>query len=450
MRITKLILLIVLLFSTLSYGQKTLTWYRITTDTTTLNYNPFTTTYAVKAGYYNINPKTGEQYRYSGTGNGWVKDSLFRGSSITKIDTIKITQIDTINITNVTNVTNTITGVGGVRWVVNWTEFIAALNDPNVRSINIANNLLATSKAYIPTNQNVIKEIEGHGFEITIPATIDTGFVRKYTTLTAANQGIDQKLRFRNVSFKGNNNMCMYLSANYGAKFEGCIFYNFTTALDLRWCMDAIIDQCFFTENYIGVNLDYDRFTGGSNSTSCSNGSVVQNCKFRNSAGDFANIKIHAASDIKILYNIFEGAQAGGDYDIYFDDNGSTVVKGVYILGCHIEHIPAIASIYIKLKEGYAYCGVIYSVFDITLIKFESSAYAKCIVDQIPFLSGGTKFQSVSNTRWIFSNMPGSFKPDTASVWVGGVIPTNSAYYGWNPVGQSPFIQLGNKKVVTQ
>jgi len=416
-----LLVLLFILWSNSIFAQKTISWYRITADTNALNYNPFQVGNTIKVSYYNINPITGEQYRYVGSNGSWVKDSLF--PSTVSIGT-------------------------GVVWVSTWSQFTTALSNPSIRSINLAANLTAISKAYIPTNQSTIKEIEGHGFEINIPSTIDTGFVRRYASLGEANFGIDQQLRFRNVSFRGaNTNMGMYISSNYGMKIEGCRFYNFSTALDLRWCMGTIIDQCYFWENYIGVNLDYDRFTGGSNSTSQSNHSVVQNCKFRNSAGDFANIRVHAASGVQILHNIFEGVQAGGDYDVYFDDNGSTVVKEVYIYGNHVEHIPAIAAFYIKLKDGIAYCGGIYSQYNCTLIKFESSAYAKMIVENIPYLTSGTKFDYVGNgARWWFTNMPASFDPNTNTYWVGGVAPLNSRYDGWDTNGQAPFLQLGTRR----
>jgi hypothetical protein len=434
MRTLKMLLMLLLLSST-SFSQKSITWYRITADTAALNYNPFSSTNTVRTGYYNVNPKTGEQFRYTG-GTTWVKDSLFK-STVNIVDT-------TIN--NITNVTNTVTNVGGIRWVTDWTQFTTALNDPNVRSINLAANLTATSKAYIPTRQTTIKEIEGHGFEITIPATIDTGIIRRYPSLSEANFGIDQQLRVRNLVMRGaGSNMGIYLSSNYGAKFEGCRFYSFNTAMDLRWCMATVIDQCFFWENVIGVNLDYDRFTGGSNSTSQSNHSIVQNSKFRSKAGGTANIRVFGASGIQILHNIFEGPN--GNYDVFFDDNGSPNVKEVYMYGNHVEHQPTIAAFYIKLKDGYAYCGGIYSQLDCTLIMFESSAYAKCIVESIPFLTSGTKFQSIgSGARWWFINMPAPFDPNTTTYWLGGVAPSNSRYDNWNASGQSPFLQLGTRR----
>jgi hypothetical protein len=336
----------------------------------------------------------------------------------------------------------------GLAYVSDWNSFVSALNNANVRSINLCGNLLASSKAYIPTTDRNIKEINGHGFQISFPSTIDTGIIRKYPSLSAANMGIDQQLRFTNVVFSGaNTNNCMYISSNYGMRFEGCRFINFKVALDLRWCMDAVIDQCFFTENYIGINLDFDRFSGGSNSASQSNHPRIENCKFRNSAGDFANICIYACSGAMVNHNIFEGVQSGGDYDVYFDDMNSTVVKEVTMYGNHVEHIPAIASFYIKLKDGFATCGGIFSQYDCTLIKFESSAYAKCLVREIPYLTSGTKFQNVNSAgRWWFTNLPASFDPYNATRWV-GTPPINTRIDNWNSSGQSPYIQLGTRKL---
>ena len=132
MRITKLIMFFILL-SINSFAQKTISWYRITSDSTTLNYNPFQTGNTIKVTYYNINPVTGEQYRYVGNNGSWVKDSLFP---------------------------STVTTGNGVVWVNTWNEFTTALTNPNIRSINLAANLTATSKAYIPTNQSTIKNKE--------------------------------------------------------------------------------------------------------------------------------------------------------------------------------------------------------------------------------------------------------------------------------------------------
>ena len=80
-------------------------------------------------------------------------------------------------------------------------------------------------------------------------------------------------------------------------------------------------------------------------------------------------------------------------------------------------------------------------------IKFESSAYGKCLVENIPYLTSGTKFDNVNATgRWWFTNMPVTFDPNTATYWLSGTAPNNSRYDGWNPNGQAPFLQLGTRR----
>ena len=73
----------------LSFGfaQKTITWYRVTSDTASvLNYNPFTTGNVIKMTYYNINPITGVQMKYTGN-NVWTPDSLFTSKNSSSIPT---------------------------------------------------------------------------------------------------------------------------------------------------------------------------------------------------------------------------------------------------------------------------------------------------------------------------------------------------------------------------
>jgi hypothetical protein len=334
--------------------------------------------------------------------------------------------------------------IGGVRWVTTWAELLSALDDNAVRSVHLAANITQTAKWRMPTSYTFIKEIEGHGFTWNIPNSLDTGITRYYSSLTNANQGIDMQLRVRNVIFSGNNNVGMYIEANYGSEFKGCRFYSFSVAMDLRWCMGTIIDQCYFWENYIGINLDYARFSGGSNSASQSNHCIVSNCKFRSSPTHFAPIKATAASGLVIYHNIFEGGTAlhdGSQYEVYFDDANSNVVKEVNIYGNHVEQKPSVSAFHIKLKDGNAYVGGIYSQYDCTLITLESTAYAKMIVDNIPYLTSGTKFNNINSSgRWKFINVPATFTITDATKWV-GAIPLYPAIDSFKSSGQSNYLK---------
>ena len=333
--------------------------------------------------------------------------------------------------------------VGNVRWVTTWAELSSALTDNNIRSINFANNITQSAKVRLPANLNTIKEINGHGFDWVIPSTVDTGLVRTYASLSEANAGIDMQLRMTNISFKGSgrNNVALAIQASYGSRIEGCRFYDFKTAFYGGWTMGTIIDQCFFWENNTSIDFDYARFSGGSNSASQSNHSSVSNCKFRHSAGQFAAIKATAVSGLRIKGSIFEGVQAGSDYEVYFDDAGSTVVKDFEMSNCHIEQQQKIAAIYIRLKDGFAYVSSVYSQYDCNLVKFESAGYAKCIVQGIPYFTNGTKFENVNSAgRWKFIDIPATFDPYDATKW-NGAIPYQPAIDAWQSSGQTNYLK---------
>jgi hypothetical protein len=337
--------------------------------------------------------------------------------------------------------------VGNTRWVTNEAEFRAAFADANIRSIHLANNITLTQPVTINPNYTKMLELEGHGFSITSATTI---FSRKYASLTAANSGIDMQFRIRNVEFISTSNRgadCIDLEANYGARIEGCRFSNFRSAFKGGWTMGTIIDQCYFWENNISIELDYARFTGGSNSASQSNHSIIRDCKFRHSAGQFGAIKATAVSGLVIDHCIFEGVQAGPQYEIYFDDNSSTVVKEFTVKGCHIEQVPSVAAVHVRLKDGYANIDTVFSQYDCTLISFDSAAYAKMIVHNVPFLTTNTKFNNINGAgRWFWVNPPATFNPEDATKWI-TTPPVNQGVMSWNTNGQTPTIRLAGRNI---
>lgn len=340
--------------------------------------------------------------------------------------------------------------IGFVRWVSTDAELQSAwagVVSGNVRSIHFAADITLSKTLELPANYNRILEIEGHGSRLFIPANM-TGIKRNYASLSEANAGIDCQLRITNLSFEssGRSSTAIDMQANYGSKIEGCRFYNFATAFKGGWTMGTVIDQCYFWENNISIDLDYARFTGGSNSASQCNHSIVRDCKFRHSAGQFAAIRAIAVSGLVLDHNIFEGVQAGPQYEVFFDDNSSNVVKEVTIRGCHVEQQPSVAAFYIRLKDGYCNIDTIYSQYDCTLISFDSAAYAKMIVHNVPFLTTNTKFNHINNAgRWYWINPPATFDPSVATRWINSNVPVNMGIDGWNTNGQSPYIKLGSR-----
>lgn len=337
------------------------------------------------------------------------------------------------------------TSIGAVRWVTTAAELNAAwdgLLNGSVRSIQLASDITLTKTLVKPAQYSRIIEVEGHGMRIIVPPGM-LAIANTYPSLAEANAGIDCQIRMRNVIFEssGRSAKAIDVQATYGSRFEGCRFYNFDTAIKCGWMMGTVIDQCYFWENNISIDLDYARFTGGSNSASQSNHTVIRDCKFRHSAGQFSAVRAIAVSGLVVDHNIFEGVQNGPQYEVFFDDNSSTVVKEVTITNCHIEQQQSVAAIHVRLKEGYATVENVFSQYDTKLVSFESSAYAKMNVSNVPYLTGGTKFKNINSAgRWSFTNMPATFLPTDATKWE-GTPATYPAIDGWDTNGQKKYIQ---------
>lgn len=341
--------------------------------------------------------------------------------------------------------------IGFVRWVTNSSELNSAwagIASGTVRSIHLAADITLTQTLVIPSGYNRIIEIHGHGAKIIVPADT-TGIKRSYASLAEANAGIDTQLRITDVIFESTNRTAVAIDvqATYGTRIQGCRFYNFESGIKAGWMMGTVIDQCYFWENNKSIDLIWANFTGGSNSASQSNHTVVRDCKFRHSAGQFGAIRAIAVSGLVVDHNIFEGVQNGPQYEVFFDDNSSPVVKEVTIRGCHIEQQPSVSGIYVRLKQGLAMIDTIFSQYDCNLIEFDSSAYAKMLVKNIPYLTSGTKFKNTNSAgRWYWENPPSNdnFNHEDPLRW-NGTVPINMGIDGWNSNGQTPFIKLGSR-----
>jgi hypothetical protein len=211
--------------------------------------------------------------------------------------------------------------------------------------------------------------------------------------------------------------------------------------------MGTIIEQCYFWENNVSIFFDYARFSGGSNFTSQSNHSIVRDCKFRHSAGQFGAIRIEGASGIQVTHNIFEGV-GGNQYMVYFDDRSSTVVKEFVCSYNHYEADVAVAFNYCRMREGIAlFQGNYNQKVAPNFIVFESSAWGRCVVSDMMYLVNNVRFKNnLTTARWIFDNMPSNFNAFDQTWW-DGAIPSNTKIESTDPNGQAPYINLGTRRL---
>lgn len=341
-----------------------------------------------------------------------------------------------------------------IRYVATFEEYKAAINlakTGQVRMIYIVQSFTQTETLTIdgtPNNPSFSLNIIGCNNRITLAAGV-TGLVRTFPNLTEALKGVDFQLHVSNLEVKGAETGFI-VSGTYGSSFTNCRFYGLKRGVDARFALQTSVYDCQFWDCAIaGLDFEWDHFAGGSNSQSQPNHSVVWNCKFRSSPGNFACLRVVGASGMYALHNIFEGGDSNhnaADYAIYFDDNGSTVVKDCFFGFNHFEAKFRLAAAYVKLKDGSARFDNSYTQYAGTLFHFESSAYGHAYISHIPYLPNGTKFKCTGNgARVHWTGI--KFNPLDAAMWDGGVVPQKQEIDAVDPNGQTPYISLNGKKV---
>lgn len=251
---------------------------------------------------------------------------------------------------------------------------------------------------------------------------------------------------FRNICFDGRGSgIGLDLAATYGALVENCKFQALTEGLHLRFCLMTRVVNCQ-SINVTGVAFTADRgnWISSSNSNSQSNHTRFEQCRVFNAAGAYAAFAMYAASGMVMDQCISEGGNPS--YHVYFDSQGSGVVKDFVMRSSHLESAASVAGIKLRLSGGYAKLTGIYSQYDQVLVDAEAaSGYPHLYIEDVPWLTGGTTFKTVGTAVvWSFNEV---WQGDTifnTTRWVGGLLP----YYRYSEFfNQSKQIITNSMKV---
>jgi len=297
-------LIAIILCSNNVIAQRAINWYRVLSDTTELNYNPFSSTNTIKMGYYNINPINGKQHRHIGNGV-WVEDSLFKGQE---------TNI-TINGTAIEyspeqfgavrqNLTFAQLGISQSTINSNYPGINATISD-NVdwaawqMAIKLATSNGGTVKAkggiyYLGPKSLTIEKYSKY-FEI------DGGYSKLVSTGSLpilnrpspndngdANVMVDLRCTFRNLVLKGTSNQIgIDIGPSYGAYYQNILGESLKECIHLRFALRTTIENCFATNCNIGWIADRGNWAGSTNFNSQSNHTTFRSCRYFGS-GDMA------------------------------------------------------------------------------------------------------------------------------------------------------------------
>ena len=320
--------------------------------------------------------------------------------------------------------------------VNNQSEFQTALNNASTlpRScIEITNDLIElTSPLVLPKSLNTQSKkliINGNGATIrpaagvTLPALMQRVPANQSEALNVMQS---QAFIIRDLMFdgRGTTTIGLDLAATYASAIENCSFKSLQTGLHLRFALMTRVVNCL-TNAISGTAFIADKgnWTSASNSNSQSNHTRFEQCRVFNANGAFAAFAMYAASGMVLDQCISEGGNPS--YHIFFESQGSTVVKDLTVRNTHLESVATIAGIKLRLAGGYATLNDIYSQYDMVLIDAEAaSGYPHLYVNNVPWLTGGTQFKTTgTNVIWSFNEMFQGDQIFSTTRWVGGVVP---------------------------
>ncbi len=352
-----------LLFSLNSFSQKTINWWRVTADTSSLDYNPFSSGNTIKMGYYNINPSTGKQHRYSGSA-GWVEDSLFKMGETQIYLTGNATdytpeQFGAIG-SNQTFVQRGISqsyintnypGIGATTTDnIDWAAWQMAVKMATTNGGSVK----AKGGTYYIGAKSIMIEKYAKYFEIngSYCRIVATGANPIFSRTSPTNNGdanvmVDLRCTFRNLVLKGTSaQIGIDIGPSYGAHYQNILGESLGECIHLRFALRTTVENCFATNCNVGWIADRGNWSGSSNSNSQSNHTTFRSCRYFG-AGDMA-FGIYAASGCVIEDCIIEGTSVRAGID--FNGQGSTVVKDFTVRNTHFECANGASEAFIKVR----------------------------------------------------------------------------------------------------
>jgi hypothetical protein len=445
LKLKSLLVLLFILWSNSIFAQKTISWYRITVDTNQLDYNPFSGSNTIKMGYYNINPKTGQEHRHVGNGV-WVEDSLFRDESSNVINNNSVQyspeQFGAVrqNVTfaqlgiSQSTINTNYPGTGAtVADNVDWAAWQMAVKSATLNGGSVK----ARGGIYYIGSKSITLEKYSKFFEIdgSYAKLISTGtapiFSRPSPTDNGdANTMVDLRCTFKNLVLKGTSSQIgIDIGPSYGAYYQNIMGETLFEAIHLRFALRTTVDNCFATNCVNGWVADKGNWAGATNFNSQSNHTTFRSCRYFGN-GDVA-IKIIAASGCVVEDCIVEGFQVR--VGVEMDGQSSTVVKDFTIRNTHFECTNGAteACIKVRMHSGIVTIEKVYGQY--AAILADIGATVGYVTADISFISywvpkNGKSFNNAGNVGWIFRSLENPFVTSTPSTtvptWFNGTVPS--------------------------
>lgn len=248
-------------------------------------------------------------------------------------------------------------------------------------------------------------------------------------------------LRISDIRFEGKNaQYALRLAGTYQSRVERCRFVGVKNPLELIFCLQAVVEHCEFNKNLnaltirSGMSIPEEAeifprwFSNASVYNSCSNRSVVRDCRFFGAFDGKTMLRIDASDGVRVENCIFEGFNP--EYAVYMESRNSSTVPCFYLSDCHFEFVtygeksdtPKQTRALIKAHaQVQVVLSGIYSQYD-ACVQIDADAM-QVIVERpayLPFREKG--FRAGKSSRWKFIDAWNNYEKlfDAAS-WDGPV-----------------------------
>lgn len=335
------------------------------------------------------------------------------------------------------------TVVGKKRFVYTEADFRSALNAHATgacNSIEVCDNIALTASLDLPKSttslsKQLVIDLGGNtisdGSSAGLPYLI--GRIPSDQT-EALNTMQSWALVLQNGALRGKTGTgtLVQLGATFNSRLVSLRLDNANVGIWLKFCLmtkvENVVTAGISNESFF---IDRGDWTNATMSNSQSNHTELDNCRVFNKGGNFAAYRVRGCSGIEIGNSISEGASP--QWHIYFDSQANTVVKDFKLNKIHIESPATLGGVYFRMSAGAANIDGVYSLYDNNLFVAESAGGpAELNIKNVPWLTSGTKFQSIGNTKWTFEDVYDGANVLNATRWVNGTLPSAGQSTFWS------------------
>jgi hypothetical protein len=191
----------------------------------------------------------------------------------------------------------------------------------------------------------------------------------------------------------------IHLCATFGSVIQRCTFLGQKLAsIEVQFGLATEIHHCLITNPAKdGIILACGQSWGGNAVNSQSNHSIISMCRVYSAKGSESSFKILGSSGVVLRDIISEGSHET-KYAVYFDRQGSTVVRLFRIENFHLEHAPQSAAIYLNHTGIATIDGLFYQHAHPLFRLVEAAAGAEQVtLKNVPHFVKGTILYSGNN-----------------------------------------------------